>query len=281
MAIITVQNLSKSFKKNKVPAIDDVSFTVNDGEILTILGPSGCGKATVLRIIAGFETPNKGNVILNKIKLTSDNILTNPEKRNIGFVFQEFALFPHLTVKENIEFGLSNYDSDFINKRVKKLIKLVALIGFETYYPNELSGGQQQRVALARALAPQPLVLLFDEPFGSVDSSLRNKMRIELKKILKDLKITTIFVTHDQKEAFLISDKIAIMKDGIINQIGTPNEIYHKPQNRFVAEFVGHADFIEGFYKAGIISTELGEFGISGKKISTYPLLGINMVNDQ
>ena len=165
MAIITVQNLSKSFKKNKVPAIDDVSFTVNDGEILTILGPSGCGKTTVLRIIAGFETPNKGNVILNKIKLTSDNILTNPEKRNIGFVFQEFALFPHLTVKENIEFGLSNYDSDFINKRVKKLIKLVGLIGFETYYPNELSGGQQQRVALARALAPQPLVLLFDEPF--------------------------------------------------------------------------------------------------------------------
>jgi len=280
MAIITVQNLSKSFKKNRIPAIDDVSLTVNNGEILTILGPSGCGKTTVLRIIAGFETPTKGNVILNNVKLTSNDVFITPEKRNIGFVFQEFALFPHLTVKENIEFGLSGSDSNSINKRVKKLVKLVGLLGFETYYPSELSGGQQQRVALARALAPQPLVILFDEPFGSLDSSLRNKMRVELKKILKVLQITTIFVTHDQKEAFLISDKIAIMQDGIIHQIGTPNEIYHKPQNRFVAEFVGYADFVNGFYKDGVIFTELGEFGISGKKISTFPLLGKNMVND-
>lgn len=260
--ILELKNATKSYSSQKV--VDNISFQVRRGEIFAIMGASGCGKTTTLRSIAGFERINSGEVIIDGKVVASKDTYILPEKRNIGMVFQEYALFPHLTVRENIAFGLKktdrNLDASQQETIVQEMLELVGLQTYEDRYPHQLSGGQQQRVALARALAPSPVVVLLDEPFSNLDSDLRARMRNDVLTILKKTKATTVLVTHDQEEAFSIADRIAVLNAGRMEQIGTPEEIYHTPSTRFVANFVGQADFIDGVVKDHNIVTELGVF---------------------
>ena len=267
MNIIGIYGVIKHLGIEQITAVDDLNLEVNHGEILTILGPSGCGKTTTLRLIAGFEAPDAGTILINGIPVAEDSIFVAPEKRNVGIVLQEFALFPHLNVKQNIAFGLRGRNRTEIEERVRAMVELTGLQGLEERYPYQLSGGQQQRVAVARALAPSPLIVLFDEPFASIDPDLRSRMRTELKQILKEAGVTAIFVTHDQEEAFLIADRIVVMNKGKIHQIGTPMEVYYNPYDRFVAEFVGHADFIPGKVNSTNLVTEIGEFPLNSNVV--------------
>jgi len=225
-------------------AIRDITFEVHDGELFFLLGPSGCGKTTTLRIIAGFYKPDEGSVYFND-RLMND---IPPYERNIGMVFQNYALWPHMKVFDNIAYGLRvrRVPRKEIKKRVMEVLKLVKLEKYADRYPNQLSGGQQQRVALARALVVEPDVLLLDEPLSNLDAKLRAEMRFEIKRLQKMLKITTIYVTHDQSEALSMADRLAIMNFGTIEQIGTPREIYSRPKTKFVADFIGETNFIEG-----------------------------------
>ena len=227
-----------------VTALNTLDLEVREGEFLSLLGPSGCGKTTALRLIAGFIEPTSGRVIMDR----DDISRLPPEKRNIGMVFQDYALFPHLTIAENIAFGLIERGTrgSAVRNRVGELLDLVKLPGIGTRYPSELSGGQQQRVALARALAYAPRVLLMDEPLGALDLKLREAMQIEISRIQRELRITTIYVTHDQGEAMAMSDRIAVMNAGRIAQLGTPEEIYAAPKSSFVAQFVGKVNFLSG-----------------------------------
>ncbi|MCM8806687.1 MAG: ABC transporter ATP-binding protein [Candidatus Omnitrophica bacterium] len=240
--ILAVENIEKSFDGKEV--LKNISFTVYENEFFFILGPSGCGKTTLLRIIAGFTQPDRGRVILNKKDITN----LPPNKRNIGFVFQNFALWPHMKVKENIAFGLEirKYPGDFIEKKVKEILELTKLKEVENLYPSQISGGQQQRVSLARALITNPQILLLDEPLSNLDAKLRDEMRSELKRIFKETGKTMIYVTHDQKEAMTLGTTIAVMKEKEIVQIGSPYEIYTYPRNFFVASFVGDINFLKG-----------------------------------
>jgi len=267
MKIIGIHDVKKYLGAEKIAAVNDLNLEVNRGEIVTILGPSGCGKTTTLRLIAGFESPNTGQILINGMVVAGDGVFVSPEKRNVGIVLQEFALFPHLNVKRNIAFGLRGSNKKEVEQRVRSMIELTGLQGLEERYPFQLSGGQQQRVALARALAPAPLIVLLDEPFASIDPDLRSRMRTDLKRILKEAGVTAIFVTHDQEEAFLIADRVVVMNKGRIHQIGTPMQVYHNPNDRFVAEFVGHADFIPGKVTLANIVTEIGEFALKGNNI--------------
>jgi putative spermidine/putrescine transport system ATP-binding protein len=243
MSKLTVANLRKTFN-NDVVAVDDVSFSTEEGEVLSLVGPSGCGKTTTLRAIGGFEEVDSGQVLLNGEDITRRPI----HKRNIGFCFQSYALFPHLTVDENIAFGLRfrKVSRNEVKARTRRGLDLVRLSGMGERYPRQLSGGQQQRVALARALAIEPSVLLLDEPLSNLDAHLREEMRIEIKRIQRAVGITTIFVTHDQEEALAISDRIVVMDKGRIAQIGAPAAIYERPEHPFVAGFVGQANVIRG-----------------------------------
>ncbi len=229
---------------NSLVVIKDLSFKLVKGDIACLLGPSGCGKSTILRAIAGFEKPLNGSILLNETEISSSSKQLAPELRSIGMVFQDYALFPHLTISENIQFGLTQKKKLRTNK-VKQLINLVDLSGYEDRYPHELSGGQQQRVALARALAPEPKLLLLDEPFSNLDAELRTRLSLDIRDILKTLNISAILVTHDQKEAFAMSDQIGIIDQGKIQQWGSPYELYHEPNNRFVASFIGQGAFIK------------------------------------
>lgn len=238
--------------------IKDLSFKLVRGDIACLLGPSGCGKSTILRAIAGFETPRAGNILLNGLEISSPSKQLAPELRNIGMVFQDYALFPHLTITENIKFGLNQHKSKQTSK-VEELINLVDLNGYEDRYPHELSGGQQQRVALARALAPEPELLLLDEPFSNLDAELRNRLSIDIRNILKSLNISAILVTHDQKEAFAMSDQVGVIDQGKIQQWGSPYELYHEPYNHFVASFIGQGAFIKGTtLEPDTFDTEIG-----------------------
>jgi len=232
-------------KYDKLTAISDLSLELTKGEISCLLGPSGCGKSTVLRAIAGFEPLTKGSIELSGQVISSSTSILAPEKRQIGMVFQDYALFPHLTVLQNIEFGLGRTNRQK-NTTVRDLISLVNLSGYESRFPHELSGGQQQRVSLARALAPSPNLLLLDEPFSNLDTELRSRLSIDIRNILKDLNITAILVTHDQQEAFAMCDNIAVIDQGKVQQWGKPYELYHKPVNRFVACFIGQGSFVQG-----------------------------------
>ncbi|MGL4796611.1 MAG: spermidine/putrescine ABC transporter ATP-binding protein [Paraclostridium sp.] len=240
--IIELRNLSKSYEDNKV--LDNLSLDIKRNEFLTLLGPSGCGKTTTLKIIAGFEYADEGNVIFEEKDITD----LPPNERQINTVFQKYALFPHMNIYENIAFGLKikKLPKDEIDKKVKEMLKLVALEGFEKRKVDSLSGGQQQRVAIARALVNEPKVLLLDEPLGALDLKLRKEMQAELKKIQKKLGITFIFVTHDQEEALTMSDKIIVMNKGKIQQMGTPQDIYNEPENAFVARFIGESNIFDG-----------------------------------
>jgi len=242
MSFIQIEDIV--VKYGALMALKGITIDIERGELLSLLGPSGCGKTTTIRIIAGFVHPSQGNVYINGERVNE----VPSYKRNIGVVFQNFALFPHMTCAENISFGLRRMKlkKNIVESRLKEIIALLHLDGLEKRYPGELSGGQQQRMALARAMVISPDVLLLDEPLGSLDKKLREEMQIELRQLQKKVGITTILVTHDQEEAITLSDRVAVMNDGVIEQIGTPTEIYEKPRSKFVADFIGINNFING-----------------------------------
>ncbi|KLO24424.1 ABC transporter [Marinitoga sp. 1197] len=243
---LELKNIYKIFKskESETIAVNNFSLKIDKGQFVTFLGPSGCGKTTTLRMIAGFETPTNGKIFLDEKDITN----IPPNKRDVSMMFQSYALFPHMTIKENIEFGLKlkKLSKNEIEEKTKRIIQLIGLEGMENRRPDQISGGQQQRVALARSLVMEPKVLLFDEPLSNLDAKLRESMRSEIRKIQKALKITSVYVTHDQIEAMSISDVIVVMNKGKIMQVGTPFEIYSRPMNKFVADFIGKVNFIKG-----------------------------------
>ena len=255
---LEIEHLSKHYSGNQFPAIDDISFSLADQEILSFVGPSGCGKTTTLRLIAGLEYPDRGLIRLNNQFMNSENAFIPPEKRKIGMVFQDHALFPHLTVFDNIAFGLLKISSAEKRKRVEEMLNLVGVQSLARRYPHALSGGERQRVALARALAPAPVLLLMDEPFSSLDAHLRLEVREQVRNILKSSRSTVIFVTHDQEEALFMGDRLAVFNNGRIEQIGHPESIFHNSGTRFVAAFMGDSDFVRGEITSSGVSTELG-----------------------
>jgi len=240
MSRVTFERVVKQY--GTVTALQSLDLDIAEGEFLTLLGPSGCGKTTTLRLIAGFISPSSGNIYLGEEEITH----LPPEKRNVGMVFQDYALFPHMTIEDNIGFGLveRGVDKRSVRTRVQELLALVSLPGVENRYPAQLSGGQQQRIAVARAVAYAPKVLLMDEPLGALDLKLRESMQVELSRIQQELGITAVYVTHDQTEAMNMSDRIAVMNHGILDQIGTAEEIYDSPRTKFVADFVGQINFL-------------------------------------
>jgi putative spermidine/putrescine transport system ATP-binding protein len=240
--LLELRNLDKNY--GEVRAVRDASLNIKDGEFLTLLGPSGSGKTTILMMIAGFEYPTQGEVVLQGKPIN----LIPPERRDIGMVFQNYALFPHMTIFENIAFPLKmrKTQKSQIPGKITEVLELVQLGGYEKRYPKQLSGGQQQRIALARAVVFNPPVLLMDEPLGALDKKLREHMQLELKRIQSQLKRTVVYVTHDQEEALVMSDRIAVMDEGQIQQVGAPDELYERPANKFVAGFIGESNFIEG-----------------------------------
>ena len=262
MTDIELRSITKTFPGADQPAVRDINLAVEKGMIVTLLGPSGCGKTTLLRIIAGFERPEEGEVLLAGKRVVGENIWVPPEQRGVGMVFQDYALFPHLTVAQNIGFGYKGSDKP---ERVREVLELVDLSGYEGRYPHQLSGGQQQRVALARALTRRPVVVLLDEPFSNLDADMRVQMRVEVKRILQEAGTTAIFVSHDQKDALAISDQVVIINEGVIQQIGTPRDIYQHPSNAFVATFVGQSNLLKGVMAddAQSVITDVGSFPCS------------------
>lgn len=240
--IVKIDNVNKEYGDNHV--VKDLFLEIKKGEFLTMLGPSGCGKTTTLRMIAGFETPTSGNIYIEGEEIQN----TEPYNREVNTVFQNYALFPHMTIYDNLAFGLTvkKVSKTEIKKRVTEILELVQLVGFENRKPDQLSGGQKQRVAIGRALINRPKVLLLDEPLGALDLKLRKQMQFELKRLQKKLGITFVYVTHDQEEALTMSDRIAIMYGGNLEQIGTPKEIYEKPKSKFVADFIGESNIFYG-----------------------------------
>lgn len=253
---IECYHLEKAYQNQA--ALRGVDLQVKEGEILALVGPSGCGKTTTLRLIAGFERPDRGEVWMEGKPLSRQDVFIPPEKRNIGVVFQDYALFPHLSVFENVAFGLRKQSHSILRQRVEAMLELVGLSGMGGRMPHELSGGERQRVALARALAPQPKVLLLDEPFSSLDLDLRLKLREEVRSLLKQIRLTAVFVTHDQEEALFMGDRLAVMNRGMVQQLDEPEMIFSQPANRFVAEFMGNASFLPGRVVEQGIETEIG-----------------------
>jgi sulfate transport system ATP-binding protein len=253
---IELRGLGKMF--GEVAAVRDVNLSVKDGELMGLLGPSGGGKTTVLRMIAGLELPSEGDIFINGERVNDVPV----QKRNIGFVFQSYALFRNMTVFKNIAFGLKvkQWKAADLQERVMELVKLLDLAGLERRFPQQLSGGQRQRVAIARALAPKPKVLLLDEPFGAVDAKIRQELREWLVHLHRDLKVTTLFVTHDQEEAMEVSDRIVIFSKGRMEQVGTPREIYEQPSNEFVARFIGVMNVVKAEVCDGVARVNELEF---------------------
>ncbi len=257
MTLIELSHISLTYPNAAAPALSDLTLAVEEGATLSILGPSGCGKTTVLRAIAGFERPQAGAITIDGRPVCDAANWVVPEERGVGMVFQDYALFPHLTVAENVAFGLQRLGKAAVHM-VAQTLDLVGLSGFEDRYTHELSGGQQQRVALARALAPKPIVLLLDEPFSNLDPDMRGQMREEVEEILRLTGTTAVLVTHDHDEAFAMADRVAVLNHGRLEQVDTPEAIYHTPSTPFVANFVGQADFLLGRVDNGKIHTEVG-----------------------
>jgi len=257
MAKVTIKDLRKEF--GKVVAVDNLNLVIEDGELLTLLGPSGCGKTTTLRCIAGFEEPQSGHIYFDEQDVT----FLPPEKKDIGMVFQNYALFPHMTIFDNVAFGLRmrKVPKREIKRKVGEVLQMVHLQGYEDRYPRQLSGGEQQRVALARALVIEPKLLLLDEPLANLDAKLREEMRFFIRSVQKEVNITTVYVTHDQAEAMVIADKVAVMFEGKIRQIGKPDEIYKYPVDQRVANFIGLVNLVPGkvekFHLKGLYSIKI------------------------
>ncbi|MBD1553044.1 ABC transporter ATP-binding protein [Pseudomonas sp. C2L12B] len=262
-ANLQLRNLTKNYGASLAPAVDSVSLSIASGELVSLLGPSGCGKTTTLRMIAGLVLQDSGDITIN-----GESIANRPvHERNIGMVFQNYALFPHMTIHDNVAFGLRmrSFKAAERDRRVSEALEIVQLGSFAQRTPAELSGGQQQRVALARALVIEPSVLLLDEPLGALDKNLREDMQVELRRIQKSLGITTVIVTHDQEEALTLSDRVVVMKGGKLEQVGTPRDVYCRPESRFVAEFIGSSNFLEGTVQAHDNKhavVEAGAFGL-------------------
>ncbi|MBI9109021.1 MAG: ABC transporter ATP-binding protein [Spirochaetales bacterium] len=261
---ISVRNAVKRY--GAVTIIPDLSIEIKDKEFFTLLGPSGCGKTTLLRMIAGFNTIEGGEFYFNETCINEMEV----SKRNIGMVFQNYAIFPHYTVQQNVEFGLKNrrLSRDEIKNATREFLELMQIQEYHDRMPERLSGGQQQRVALARALVIKPDVLLMDEPLSNLDAKLRLEMRQAIRNLQKEVGITTVYVTHDQEEAMAISDRIAVMKDGVIQHVGTPQEIYHRPANIFVATFIGRTNLLNAHYSAANKSIQLDDFSFPMENIA-------------
>jgi len=249
---LQLTNLTKVF--GTLAAVDSVNLEIQKGELVCFLGPSGCGKTTILRMITGFETPTSGEIVYDE-KVINDIV---PQKRDFGIVFQSYALFPNMTVSENISFGLKmrRMPRERINHRADEILDLIGLRDWRNNYPAQLSGGQQQRVALGRALAPNPTVLLLDEPLSALDAKIRVRLRAVIKQLQQELGITMVYVTHDQEEALSIADRVVVMEEGVFKQVGTPIEIYKNPQSSFVADFVGISNFLDGTRKNGTVQVK-------------------------
>ena len=256
---LQVHALSIHYNNADQAAVQSVSFHLEQGEIACLLGPSGCGKTTLLRAIAGFLPPTEGEIKINGQMASQPRKVTSPEKRNVGVVFQDYALFPHLTVRKNIEFGLHKWDAAERRARANQLLELIGLQPLADRFPHELSGGQQQRVALARALAPKPTLILLDEPFSNLDVELKERLTFEVREILKAERMSAILVTHDQHEAFAMADRIGVMDAGQLLQWGSSYSLYHQPTSRMVADFIGQGVFLPGERTARGIKIELGE----------------------
>jgi iron(III) transport system ATP-binding protein len=257
-AFLRCEGLTKRF--GNVVAVDHASLEVERGHTLALLGASGCGKTTLLRLVAGFERPDAGIVELGGRMLNGFRTFVAPEKRRVGLVFQDFALFPHLSVASNVAFGMHGRSSR--RARIEELLRLVGLEGLGGRMPHELSGGQQQRVALARSLAAEPDLILLDEPFSNLDTGLRQRVRAEVRQIIESLGTTTIFVTHDQEEALSLAERVAVIIDGRIEQVGRPGEVYRRPATRAVAEFLGDANFVPGESREGAVRTPIGVIAV-------------------
>jgi len=266
--VLELDNIARSYATET--AVEDLSFSVGDGEVLTLLGPSGCGKTTTLRLIGGLERPNDGTIKLgDRVLADVDGTFVPPEERGIGLVFQDFALFPHLTAAENVGFGLTEWPESERQARVEQLLDLVDLSDHGDDRPSELSGGQKQRIALARSLAPEPDVLLLDEPLSNLDVSLRVSMREEIRRIIDETGVTTIWVTHDQEEALSVADRVGVMHDGQLQQVGRPAKVFERPASRFVASFLGRAGFLSASVEDGVLVTDVGQ-------LDTNALVGVD-----
>ncbi|MBW4582505.1 MAG: ABC transporter ATP-binding protein [Tildeniella nuda ZEHNDER 1965/U140] len=265
--ILRLDGITRQFSRASAPAVNNLSLQLYQGDLLGLLGPSGCGKTTLLRLIAGFEPPDAGTIALADRTVAGSGNWVLPEQRDVGMVFQDYALFPHLTVAKNVAFGLRQrqhkglrHTTKQVTHLIKAAIAQVGLAGLENRYPHELSGGQQQRVALARALAPQPALVLLDEPLSNLDVQVRLRLRQEIRDVLKATGTSGVFVTHDQEEALSIADQVAVMRNGNLEQFGTPETIYQKPATRFVAEFVTQANVLAAKWNGDRWETEIGCF---------------------
>lgn len=245
MSILTVKELSRQFALGEAYAVKQVSFTAKKGELFALVGESGSGKTTLLRLIAGLEEPDEGQLYINQLEIASRKQSIVPEKRSVGMVFQDYALFPHLTVRENVSYGLHRWRKNDRDQRVEEVMALVNLEPYGKKYPYEISGGQQQRTALARALAPKPSIVLLDEPFSNLDDIMKDQVREDVRAIVKQTDTTAVFVTHDTRDALSTADRIAVLREGEIQQIGTPAAIYHQPVNEYVGGFFGKINILE------------------------------------
>jgi iron(III) transport system ATP-binding protein len=259
-SVVAARGMRKAY--GPVVAVDDVALEVRRGELLALLGPSGCGKTTTLRLLAGFERPDAGEIDLDGTPVAGDGVFVPPEKRRVGVVFQDFALFPHMSVADNLGYGIVK-DRARRARRIAEMLELIGLSDEAARYPHELSGGQQQRVAIGRALAPEPALVLLDEPFSNLDAALRARMRTEVRDILTRAGATAVFVTHDQEEALSLADRVAVMDQGRLLQVDQPGEIYARPVDSFVASFVGDADVVAGESDGTEVRTALGALPVA------------------
>ena len=260
--LLSVCQLTKRFDNNPAPVVDGVSFDVLPGEIFALLGPSGCGKTTTLRLIAGFEKTDVGEITFEGQLIGNPMVHTPPETRKLGFVFQDYALFPHLSVSENVAFGLKGWQLELRRERVMEVLEMVELAPLKDRKPHQLSGGEQQRVALARSIAPRPKLILLDEPFTNLDAGMRQTTREEVREMLKSAGMSAVLVTHDQEEALSFADRLAVMQDGGIEQTGTPEEVYYSPATPFVADFLGKTNLLAGEAKGDYAETPLGRLSL-------------------
>jgi iron(III) transport system ATP-binding protein len=260
VSTVRLEEVGKSF--GAVKAVSELTLEVRPGELVAVLGPSGCGKTTLLRLIAGFERPDTGSVTVGDIRVAGPGCFVAPERRRIGMVFQDYALFPHLTVEDNVAFGLARRPRGERAALTRRTLELVGLQHKAGSYSHQLSGGERQRVALARALAPEPEVVLLDEPFSNLDASLRAGLRREVELILRDAQATAVLVTHDQEEALTLADRLAVMRDGRLVQVGAPEDVYARPSGRWTAQFLGEVNVLAGVARGADVETELGTFDL-------------------